>query len=154
MKQIRSLIMIAVTALFSLTGCVTRQADESAAIRQVVDKYIQTINQADTALVNQIWSHEPQVSFIAPSGYYKTYNEIRDKLVVGLFGSKFTERNLQSEDLVINQAGDMAWVEFRWKFDAIRIDGQPHNTKGQETQILQKDKDGNWKLVHIHYSGR
>ena len=149
---IQTVVVVAI-AMLSLIGCSQENNDE-AAIRQVVEKYVQSINEADTTIVNAIWSHDPEVSFNAPSGYYKTYNEIRDDLVAGLFGKFFTERDLQSENLLIHRAGDMAWIEFSWKFDATRTDGQPHHTKGFETQIVRKDKNGDWKLVHIHYSGR
>ena len=53
------------------------------AIEQVIDQYITSINRCDTSIVNRIWSHGDEVSFIAPSGYYATYHAIRDQLVVG-----------------------------------------------------------------------
>ena len=139
-------------------GCSSQpKVDELAEVErvnQVVEQYIQTINNDETTLVNQIWSHGDEVSFIAPSGRYSTYNEIRDSLVHGLFGLNFTQRNLQKEKLSIHVNGPSAWAEFEWKFSAIRVDGSPHNTVGRETQIFEKDADGNWRLVHIHYSGR
>ena len=126
--------------------------DEKAQISAVVDQYISTINNDDTTLVGRIWSHGDEVSFIAPSGRYSTYREIRDSLVHGLFGLNFTERDLRKESLDINVYGDMAWLEFVWAFDAVRLDGTQHRARGRETQILHKEGD-EWKLVHIHYSG-
>lgn len=60
---------------------------DKVAIERLIDQYIETINRCDTALVNAIWSHDAKVSFIGPSGYYSTYEEIRDSLVVGGFYS-------------------------------------------------------------------
>ncbi len=127
------------------------EADRQA-IGQVIEQYVQTINRCDTALVNRIWSHSPEVSFIGPSGYYATHHEIRDSLVTALFGQLFTQRNLQKDRLRITVNGRQAWSEFTWTFDATRTDGTPHHTRGRETQIFTKEDDGQWRLVHIHYS--
>lgn len=125
---------------------------DEAAIANVIDKYVQTINNADTTLTSKIWSHDPNVSFIGPTGRYSTYKEIMKNFIIGVWDKKFTDRHLQKDDVKINVNGNMAWVEFKWKFDAIRKeDGKPHNTKGIETQIFKKEPDG-WKLVHVHYS--
>ena len=82
------------------------------AIEQVIDQYITSINRCDTSIVNRIWSHGDEVSFIAPSGYYATYHAIRDQLVVGLFGANFTQRELKKGSLKISINGDSAWSEF------------------------------------------
>lgn len=138
-------------------GC-ARQAQPSneeadrLAIEQVIDQYVTSINACDTALVNRIWSHGDEVSFIAPSGYYATYQAIRDQLVVGLFGTNFTQRELKKDSLKISVNGDSAWSEFSWTFHATKLDGTPHDTKGRETQIFERSADGVWRLVHIHYS--
>lgn len=149
--------VITALLLFSSHPAKAQRPEESTdrqAIEQVIEQYVETINHCDTALVNRIWSHADYVSFIAPSGRYATHHEIRDKLVVGLFGDNFRQRNLRKEELKINVHGDTAWAEFSWVFDAVRNDGTPHNTRGRETQILERDPKGRWLLVHIHYSSR
>ncbi|MCF0186518.1 MAG: DUF4440 domain-containing protein [Bacteroidaceae bacterium] len=126
---------------------------EKAAIERLIGDYLETINTCDTALVNRIWLHSEEVSFIAPSGRYSTYNEIRDDLVVGLFGRNFIKRDLQKADVVIHiTSPTTAWSEFRWKFDAIRADHSEHHGVGQETQLFKKDEKGQWRLQHVHYS--
>lgn len=125
---------------------------EKKAIEQLIEQYVKTINECDTALVNQIWSHDAKVSFIGPSGYYSPYTEIRDSLVHGIFGTHFTKRDLRKENLKIELNGDAAWSEFTWTFDATRTDGKAHHTKGRETQIFERGNDGIWRLIHIHYS--
>lgn len=127
--------------------------NDKAAVERLISQYIETINLCDTALVNRIWSHDTKVSFIGPSGYYSTYQEIRDSLVVGIFGTWFTKRDLRKDELKVHVNDSMAWSEFTWIFDATRIDGTAHHTKGRETQIFEKGVDGEWRLVHIHYSG-
>ena len=138
-------------------GCAqqAQTADEEAdrmVIEQVIDQYITSINRCDTSIVNRIWSHGDEVSFIAPSGHYATYHAIRDQLVVGLFGANFTQRELKKGSLKISINGDSAWSEFYWTFHATKLDGTPHDTKGRETQIFERSADDSWRLVHIHYS--
>ena len=149
-------LMLGIILSVIMLSCTAKQVDveaEKAEISKIIDAYVKTINDDDLELVNQIWSHGDEVSFIGPSGRYSTYNEIRDNFVHGVFGVNFTKRDLQKEELTITVYGDAAWAEFTWKFDAIRNDGSPHNTKGRESQFFHKE-NGQWKLVHIHYSGR
>ena len=156
MKKLFSIAMILMAEALFMISCTTKTVDidaEKAEISKIIDAYCKTINDDDLELVNEIWSHGDEVSFIGPSGRYSTYNEIRDNFVHGVFGVNFTKRNLQKEELSITVYGDAAWAEFNWVFDAIRNDGSPHNTKGRESQFFHKE-NGQWKLVHIHYSGR
>lgn len=156
MKRNIPVILILVAVAFTMSFCTSQPVDveaEKAEISKIIDAYCKTINDDDLELVNEIWSHGDEVSFIGPSGRYSTYNEIRDNFVHGVFGVNFTKRNLQKEELSITVYGDAAWAEFNWVFDATRNDGSPHNTKGRESQFFHKE-NGQWKLVHIHYSGR
>lgn len=128
------------------------QAADEQAIEQVIDRYIESINLCDTTLLRSIWSYSDAVSYIAPTGYYVSFQEMKDNLWIGVFGNMFTSRKLQKYGLKIHVSGNNAWSEFRWTFDAVKTDGTPFKSKGQETQILEKGADG-WRLVHSHYSG-
>ena len=156
MKRIIPLTVMLMAVALTMSSCTSEKVNieaEKAEISKIIDAYCKTINDDDLELVNEIWSHGDEVSFIGPSGRYSTYNEIRDNFVHGVFGVNFTKRNLQKEELSITVYGDAAWAEFNWVFDATRNDGSPHNTKGRESQFFHKE-NGQWKLVHIHYSGR
>jgi ketosteroid isomerase-like protein len=156
MKRIIPLTVMLMAVALTMSSCTSEKVNieaEKAEISKIIDAYCKTINDDDLELVNQIWSHGDEVSFIAPSGRYSSYNEIRDNFVHGVFGVNFTKRNLQKEELNITVYGDAAWAEFNWVFDATRNDGSSHNTKGRESQFFHKE-NGQWKLVHIHYSSR
>lgn len=156
-KNRLGIIVILLTAML-LPACVKdkdARADEEAdkaAVEKVIDSYAECINRCDTALFGKIWSHGAGVSFKAPSGYYETYPVIRDTFLIGIFGTHFTQRNLEKKDVKVHLNGNGAWAEFRWAFSATRTDGAPHNTQGLETQIFEKGSDGVWRLVHVHYS--
>lgn len=149
--------ILVVCAFFVLGGCTSpkiemKQKTNEQAVRRIIGKYVESINRCDTALFRRIWAESNEVSFIAPSGYYISYQEIKDSLLIGIFEQKFKSRNLQKEHLKIHINERNAWAEFFWTFNAIKKDGTLHDTKGHETQIFKKDNDGLWKLVHIHYS--
>lgn len=135
-------------------GNSSNQDADRQALEQLVDQYCESINTCDTNIVSRIWAHDTYVSFIAPSGYYPSYEAIRDSFVTRVFGNNFSQRKLQKDDLKLFVNGNSAWSEFAWVFNATRNDGRPHNTKGFETQVYQKGTDGQWRLVHIHYSAR
>ena len=126
--------------------------EEAKAIENLIGRYVDSINTCDAGIVDDIWSHEDFVSFVAPAGQFKTHKSIRDDFVMGVFARNFQKRNLQKEDLKIHVDGNLAWAEFTWKFDAVTKSGEKVHNRGFETQIMQKDSHGNWNLVHIHYS--
>jgi ketosteroid isomerase-like protein len=124
---------------------------ERKAVEAIVDAYIKTINDGDLELVGKIWSHDERASFIGPQGRFSGYEEVRDKLVMS-FKNGFAKRNLRKDELIIVIEGKSAWAEFTWTFDSVGKDGTERTSRGRETQIFRKEKDG-WKLMHIHYSG-
>jgi len=68
-------------------------------------------------------------------------------------GDLLTDRKLVPYDISVRELGDIALVEFYWRFDArFRQDGTPLHTEGRETQVLRRT-DGVWHTVHVHYSG-
>ncbi|MBQ6571205.1 MAG: DUF3225 domain-containing protein [Alistipes sp.] len=149
----KRILFLMVALLAISTGAWARGGKDAdrKAVEQIVDSYIKTINDGDLELVGKIWTHDPVASFIGPQGRFQGYEEVRDKLVTS-FKNGFSKRNLRKDELTIVIEGKSAWAEFTWTFDSVNNNGQEHTSRGRETQIFRKEKDG-WKLVHIHYSG-
>ncbi len=122
------------------------------AINQVLDNYKISINRADTVLASTIWLTTSQASFIHPRGHEKGWEAIKSG-IYGMFGARFTIRDLKSYDEIIQLHGDVAVVEFNWVFDANFRDenATPMQTRGRESMVLKKFENS-WKIVHIHYS--
>jgi len=128
------------------------QADVDS-IRRLIAEYAKAVDTADVALVRQIWSNSPEVSFIHPQGHEHGLDQVAQNVFRHLMGDTFSERKLSIRDASIHTYGDTAWAEFYWDFQAkLRKDGSPVATKGRETQIYRKEQ-GRWRLVHVHYSG-
>ena len=151
MKKILFVTLIALFAVSSATFARGGSESERKAVEAIVDAYIMTINDGDLELVGKIWSHDELASFIGPQGRFSGYEEVRDKLVMS-FKNGFAKRNLRKDELIIVIEGKSAWAEFTWTFDSVGKDGSERTSRGRETQIFRKEKDG-WKLMHIHYSG-
>ena len=151
MKKILFVTLIALFAVSSATFARGGSESERKAVEAIVDAYIKTINDGDLELVGKIWSHDELASFIGPQGRFSGYEEVRDKLVMS-FKNGFAKRNLRKDELIIVIEGKSAWAEFTWTFDSVGKDGTERTSRGRETQIFRKEKDG-WKLMHIHYSG-
>ena len=121
-------------------------------IRELQQQYVTSIDNADLALVDQVWSHSPDVIFIEPLGTERGLDQV-EKFVSGTFGRMFSKRDLNLENPAIHVYGDTAWSEMTWTFHAtLRDSSQLIVTKGRETQVLRKEH-GAWHIVAIHYSG-
>ena len=125
---------------------------ERTAIKKVLDTYMISINKADTTLGKKVFLTNNKVNFIHPRKHEKGWENIKTG-IYGMFGSRFTKRDLKSTKEIITFFDDVAILEFYWVFDAVFNDGNstPLQTKGRETQVLKKFGD-DWKIIHVHYS--
>ena len=121
-------------------------------IQQLQKRYVASIDGADLALVDHVWSHSPDVIFVEPLGTERGLLQV-ERFVRDTFGKMFSRRDLQLENPSIHVYGDTAWSEMTSTFHATLRDGEkPLVTKGRETQVLRKEH-GAWHIVAIHYSG-
>ena len=130
-------------------------ADAGSTIRGLIDKYAQSITDADAKLGAEVWSTTPDVSFIHPLGTQHGWDEISTVMYAKIMGATFSKRNLKlTGQPIIQIYNDAAVVTFNWDFVAVfRSDGKPAHTTGRETQVYAKLPQRGWRLVHVHYSG-
>ena len=141
-------------ALIAGTAACGGRQDDVQAIRSVVDRYVRSVDNADTVLARQVWADDPGISFIHPLGHERGWEQIRGNVYDRIMGGMLAERRLSIRDLVVKPYGDVAVVEFYWDFDAKwKKDGKPLQTHGRETQVHRRGARGGWQLVHVHYSG-
>lgn len=133
-------------------------ADEKQRVLDIVRKYTQSVNKGDVQpeFIDQLWEHSPDVSNINIRGHQKGFEEIKSGFYAPLF-DVLTDRNLRmvtdEREPAVYIFDNTAIVEFYWKIDAkLKDGGKPISGAGRETHVLRK-KDGEWKLVHLHYSG-
>jgi ketosteroid isomerase-like protein len=152
----RTRIIIAAVA-FLLPTCVRGQANasavaNSAAIHDLLGEYAKAVDTVDLKLLAQIWSHSPDVSFISPLGEEHGFDAIEQNVFEKGMGGMFSARDFKTHDVAIYVNGDAAWSEFRCDFHAtLRKDGSTITKHGIETQVYRKE-NGQWRIVHVHYS--
>ena len=146
--------LVALVSLSFLAPACSRPTDPAAeekSVRETFEKYLKSVDSADTALASQVWSQSPDVEVVTPFGRSKGWETVRDKLYVDFLQKAFLERSLKPENLVIKVSGDTAWAVFDWSFTAKLANGQPFSSKGWESHVYQK-ADKRWTIVHLHYS--
>ncbi len=126
-----------------------------AAVSELVEMYVQSINDVDTVLAGEVWLKSDQVSFINPRGHETGWDAIVENVYEKAMRDSFSKRRLTPRDIAVNLFGDTAVAEFAWVFDATRReDGVAIQTTGRESQVYRRTGSGRWELVHVHYSGR
>ncbi len=150
-KFIVSIIIFGTYGIQSF-GQTSHEDAERDAIKRVLDDYMISINEADTVLGSKVFLTSEKVNFIHPRKHEMGWENIKSG-IYGMFGSRFSKRNLKSTEEIITFFDDVAILEFYWVFDAIfnDEDATPLQTKGRETQVLKKYGD-DWKIIHVHYS--
>lgn len=120
-------------------------------IKDVINKYILSIETLDQKLAEEVWDTSTNATFIHPRGHEKTWNIVWQDFYINSMG-RFYNRKLAIHDLQIYLHGNAAYVEFYWNFEAnFKKDGSEIKTAGRENQLLVLTDKG-WKISHIHYS--
>ena len=148
-------LLVVVGTLVAQDKASVAPSDAKATIRAMVDRYMQSIDDADPKLGATVWSPTPDVSFINPLGHERGWDEIASEVYGKLMGQTFTKRTLKNAgDVNIRVYGNAAVVEFDWDFVAVlRSDGTVIHTSGRESQLYVNLPGTGWRLVHVHYSG-
>jgi ketosteroid isomerase-like protein len=120
-------------------------------VQQVLEKYLRSVKSADLTVASEVWSHGTDIIAVTPFGRFQGWDSVRDNIYVNFLQKAFSERNLQPSNVVIQVAGDTAWLVFDWAFTAKSPDGQPIASKGWESQVYQRTSTG-WVIVQLHYS--
>lgn len=139
------------SACDAFVGTSSQITAEESRVREVLDRYLSSIDAADVALAAEVWAHGPTVEAVTPIGRFKGWDSVRNGLYINFLQKLFSERRLTSSDLSVQVVGDTAWAVFDWSFAAKRADGQPFASKGWESHVYQK-VNSRWVIVQMHYS--
>ena len=147
-----AILTLLLVLLLAVSGAARAQpTTDEQQLRTLLDNYMKAVNTLDPGLIDSIWSHSPEVSFIHPRGTAIGFEHIRDDFYKNTM-SLFSQRELILENPALHIYGDSAWSEMTWTFHATLKDGPKITTTGRETQIYRKE-NGAWHIVHVHYSG-
>jgi ketosteroid isomerase-like protein len=140
-----------VSACDGPVGTSSQVTAEESRVRDVLDRYLRSIDTADVALAAEVWAHGPTVEAVTPFGRFKGWDGVRNGLYINFLQKLFSERRLTPSDVSVRVVGDAAWAVFDWSFAAKGADGQPYVSSGRESHVYQR-ADGRWAIVQLHYS--
>jgi ketosteroid isomerase-like protein len=150
----RSAVLAAVVVA-SIAAPVAAQRDrgevDRKAVEQVFHSYLQSVKDADVTLAGEVWSRSSDVLAVTPFGRFRGWESVRDNIYVNFLQKAFSERTLEPSNVVIQTAGDAAWLVFDWTFTAIAADDKPIETTGWESHVYRRTPAG-WRIVALHYS--
>jgi ketosteroid isomerase-like protein len=122
---------------------------DRAAVEQVFNKYLQSLDAADVALASKVWLQSPDVLVVTPLGRFKGWDGVQEIYARTL--EEYPERNVQASNVSIVVAGDTAWLVYDFMFTARLADGKPFIAKGRESHGYMRTANG-WRIAHLHYS--
>jgi ketosteroid isomerase-like protein len=148
----RAVLPILISVVLCGTAVAQGAGSDESKIREILQKYATSVNNADVVLASEIWSHDPGVTFIFPLGTAHGFQQIADQVYIGAMRTMFSKRELILHQPAVHVYADAAWSEMTWTFHATTKDGAEITTEGRETQVYHKEQ-GVWRIVHVHYSG-
>ena len=122
-------------------------------LHETVNKYCLAVKTQDKDLVYSIFSKNNKCMLISVGKVFEGLDSIFQDFL-GLIKQLYSKIELiKDEDLKINFIDEKtAIVIFKYHTECIlRENGKDFGINGVETQLIIKE-DGNWKIVHIHYS--
>ena len=124
---------------------------EALEVRQFIERLATHMEAGDLMSVGEMYSPERGVHIIEGAGVNHGWEEYRDD---HLEPELQAFQNLEYRYFAIEPQvrGNIAYAAFRYELSADTEDSQI-DIEGRGTIILEK-MDGQWKIVHIHTSGR
>ena len=122
-------------------------------IIDLVKKYQRLISQPSEALFDEVFSCSHPCSLIAVSKCFETREHIYSDFILGGLQKAYSRIALISDDITVRPISEeLAIVVFQYHTDCdLRETGEPFGISGLETQVVIKE-NGQWRIVHIHYS--
>ena len=123
-------------------------------INNVINQYCFAIGSQIEKDFKNIFSKNKKCYLISVGRVFEGVDSIYKEFVIDLIQKFYTKIELiKDEEPKINFIdNENAVIIFKYHTDCIlRENGEKFGINGVETQVLIKE-DGNWRIVHIHYS--
>jgi uncharacterized protein (TIGR02246 family) len=139
MKMLNKIMfVIAVT----MSGLVSAQADDSSAISALNSNWGVAVNKGDTTQLASLYADDavmmpPSSEILSDRSAIKNYWDILRE--VGIDAYAIQTINLRIE-------GDQAYQTVLWEATRNAADGNVFEFKGNMSNVLERQKDGTWKI--------
>jgi ketosteroid isomerase-like protein len=149
----RMQVLAAVVLVFVSGPARASEAEDKRAVQQVYERYLESVNRASLEIAAEIWSHAADIIVVTPFGRFQGWESVRNDIYVNFLQKGFSARKLEGNNVAVRVSGNTAWLVYDWTFAAKTADGQVVNSKGWESQLYQRTKQG-WAIVGLHYSAQ
>jgi uncharacterized protein (TIGR02246 family) len=152
----KDLIMfLLVVAFIALNSC-AKQVDieaEKTNVQSVLSRYVKAWETLDAEMYLKNFAHDtdmvifssiPTVSYVG----WETFKEVVQE-GFGKYGN--TKVSFSDERVKVHPSGNVAWLSCYFDFDFVS-EGQPTSVKGIRTTWILEKRNGNWVIVHAHWS--
>ena len=139
MKMLNKIMfVIAVT----MSGLVSAQADDSSAISTLNNNWGVAVNKGDTTKMASMYADDavmmpPSSEILSDSNSIKNYWDSLREVGIDAYA-------IQTIDLRID--GDQAYQTVLWEATRNAADGNVIEFKGNMSNVLERQKDGTWKI--------
>jgi len=139
MKMLNKIMfVIAVT----MSGLVSAQADDSSAISALNSNWGVAVNKGDTTQMASMYADDavmmpPSSEILSDSNSIKNYWDSLREVGIDAYA-------IQTIDLRID--GDQAYQTALWEATRNAADGNVFEFKGNMSNVLERQKDGSWKI--------
>lgn len=127
--------------------------NEIKQIETLIDRYKDAVDTQDSNAFRALWSTKTPTMMVSVGQAFSGVDAICEDFLIGRVKQRNESIRIVPEDLQVRQIrDDLAVVLFSYHADCIlRETHEPFVMRGMETQLMELE-DGEWKLVHVHYS--
>lgn len=135
----------------AIPSFVRAQSPDEAAVRRAVEAVAELTQRKDLAGLDTLFAHDAWVRIIEGAGVDRGWVQYRDHHLKPEL-AEFEHFTYRFYDVESQVRGDVAWAAFRYNLAVDTSDGHVE-VEGRGTAVLER-RDGRWKVVHLHTSGR
>ncbi len=123
------------------------------AIENVVRKYQDVIHTQNEEDFRSLWANNEYCTMISIRDQYVGIDSIYHDFLIGKIQKAYSDIELIADSIEIHPINEeLVIVAFAYHTVCIRREtGEPYGIEGLETQVIVLE-DGQWKLLHVHYS--
>ncbi len=118
-------------------------------LRAAMNKYFKSVASCDANLIKDVWADE-EASLINGRGHFISEDGVANFMTKAFANDKDIKLYSSSEHITL-LGEDGGLVRLYWVWNDTAADGTINVGRGRESLIFKKF-NGEWKLVHVHYS--
>lgn len=124
---------------------------EKAAVKTVVDKFMQSLKTKDIETLSKIFAHDSDMVYIGSGDKFVGWESVREQLESGFFKTIDVEGfSIRDQVIKVHNSGEVAWFSEITAMKA-KYQGQSFGIDVRWTGVLEK-RAGNWVIVQSHDS--